>query len=158
VIDPKFSALGGFGTTQARFDQDCSTLINTISMGRTVNYSVERMGRIACHWNRAKHVIVYERTVVPSRQFFSAQKQKSKFPGIPLVRKVEEYVEILQKERVFAAEPEAPQAAFVKGFKCGERTRIPVNSAWGSAVPGRARGLTRDGRCRSGILQPQPSR
>jgi len=31
------------------------------------------------------------------------------------VRKVEEYVEILQKERAFAAEPEAPQAAFVKG-------------------------------------------
>jgi len=135
VIGPQFSALGGFGTTQARFDEDRSTLINTISMGRTVTYSVERIGRIACHWNRAKHVIVYERTVVPSRQFFSSQK-RSKFPGIPLVRKVEEYVEILQKERVFAAESDRPQAAFVKGCKCGERTRIPVDSAWGSTVPG----------------------
>jgi hypothetical protein len=137
VIDPRFSVVGGFGTTQARFDQDRSTLINTIAMGRTVTYSVERIGRIACHWNRAKHVIVYQRTVVPSRQFYSAQKLKSKFPGIPLVRKVEEYVEILQKERIFAAEPNQPQAAFMKGFKCGERTRIPVDSAWGSTVPGK---------------------
>ncbi len=135
VIDPEFSPEGGFGTTQAAFDEDRSKLINTIALGRTVTYSVERIGRIACHWNRAKHVIVYERTVVPSRQFYLSQT-KSKFPGIPLVRKVEEYVEILEKERVFGNEANQPQAAFVKGFKCGERTRIPVDSAWGSAVPG----------------------
>jgi hypothetical protein len=135
VIDPRFSALGGFGTTQARFDNDRSTLINTIFMGRTVTYTVERIGRIACHWNRAKHVIVYERTVVPSRQFFLEQ-DKSSFRGYPLVRKVEEYVEFLQAERIFASESQAPEAAFAKGFKCGEKKRISVNSAWGSSVPG----------------------
>ena len=135
VIDPRFSVLGGFGTTRARFDNKKSTLINTISMGRTVTYTVERVGRIGCHWNHAKHVIVYERTVVPSRQFYLDQ-QRSAFRGMPLVRKVEEYVEFLEAERIYATEAATPQAAFAKGFKCGERKRISVDSAWGSVVPG----------------------
>jgi hypothetical protein len=136
VLDPRFSALGGFGTTQGMFDNDRSTLINTVSMGRTVTYSVERIGRIGCFWNRAKHVIVYQRTVVPSRQFYLSQ-EKSKFAGRPLVRKVEEYVEFLQEERIFAKdEVQPPLGACIKGFKCGEKKRFPVNSTWGATVPG----------------------
>jgi hypothetical protein len=135
VLNPRFSVLGGFGTTRARFDSDRSTLINTISMGRTVTYTVERVGRIACHWNRAKHVIVYERTVVPSRQFFG-QQQKSAFRGLPLLRKVEEYIEFLEVERHYAEELQGQEAAFAKGFKCGEKKRISVDSGWGSTVPG----------------------
>jgi hypothetical protein len=134
VINPRFSALGGFGTTRGSFNHGISTLINTISMGRTVTYTVEQVGRIACHWNRAKHVVVYERTVVPSRQFFSTQ-MKVAYRGIPLVRKVEEYVEFLEPDRVFAEESAAPETAFARGFKCGERKRISVDSAWGQVVP-----------------------
>jgi hypothetical protein len=135
VIDPRFSALGGFGTTQARFDNDRSTLINTISLGRTTTYSVERIGRIGCFWNRAKHVIVYERTIVPSRQFYLSQ-QNSKFAGRPLLRKVEEYCEFVQDERSFAKESQPALAGCVTGFKCGEKKRFAVDSQWGSTVPG----------------------
>lgn len=134
VLNPRFSALGGFGTTRGTFNNGLSTLINTISMGRTVTYTVEQVGRIGCHWNRAKHVIVYERTVLPSRQFYSSQQQVA-YRGIPLVRKVEEYVEFLQPDRIFSEESTAPQAAFASGFKCGEHKRISVDSAWGSVVP-----------------------
>jgi hypothetical protein len=36
-------------------------------------YSVEREGRIGVFWNRARHVIVFERTVLASDQFKNDQ-------------------------------------------------------------------------------------
>ena len=135
VINPRFSAEGGFGTVRGAFNYGKTILSDAASMGRTVTYTVEQIGRIACHWNRAKHVIVYERTVVPSRQFYLDQKNRF-FGGVPLIRKVEEYVEFLEPERIFANESTAPATCFAHGFKCGERKRIPVDSTWGVVVPG----------------------
>ena len=130
VIDPRLSVLGGYGTVRAGFGN--SKLISSISMGRTITYTVERLGRIGVHWNRAKHVIVYERSVTASRQFFQEQQP---LLGYALVRKVEEYVEFLEPERVFAAEDSGSQTSFLKAFKCGDRKRVAVNSAWATTIP-----------------------
>ena len=96
LIDPQFSSLGGWGHVKATFDNNRSAIYGDAAMGRTYSYTLERIGRIACFWNRAKHVIVYERQVAPSRQFVCRQDSKDELSGLPLLRKVREYVEILR--------------------------------------------------------------
>jgi hypothetical protein len=102
-------------------------------MGRASMITIERIGRIGIFWNRAKHVIVYERTVAATRQFFEEQ-----YPlvGNPVLRKVEEYVELLEVERAF---PEASTPPANRGFvtSCrftGAPPRIHVDSRWGHDI------------------------
>lgn len=129
-----FSALGGWGHQKASFDRGLTTIYSEVVMGRTSSINIERIGRIGVFWNRAKHVIVYERTVVPSRQFFLEQGQ---FIGMPILRKVDEYVEILEEERPF---PDTDTQKEMRGFVLGCRfagakpPRIHVNSRWGEDV------------------------
>ena len=132
LTNPTFTALGGYGTTLARFDEDRSTLVGAAALGRTTTYSVERIGRIGVFWNHAKHVIVYERSVLPSRQFATSQQW---YKGRAVVRKVSEYVEFLQPDRDFSAvDSETPLPGFAKGFTCGEKRRVNVDSSWGTSV------------------------
>lgn len=128
---PYFSALGGWGYQKAGFDNNKTKIYADTAMGRTFHYSLERIGRIGACWNVAKHVIVYERTVVPSPQFAPNQPPHL---GRPLLRKVQEYVEIIQPVREF---PEfggpilAPGCVLACEFK---QIRIPVDSAWGRDI------------------------
>src|SRR5205807_616312 len=69
IVNPTFTALGGNGYQKAGFANDKSTLYTDTFLGRTFYYSIERIGRIGMLWNRAKHVIIYERNVVHSQQF-----------------------------------------------------------------------------------------
>src|SRR5690606_34010799 len=127
-----FSSLGGWGRQTARFAADKTVIKSNTTMGRTHFYAVERIGRIAVFWNKAKHVIEYERTVVPSEQFKGDQPAHL---GRPLVRKVREYVEILEPVRMypdFATDPkDAPGSVIGCAFKS---IIIPVKSAWGRDV------------------------
>lgn len=125
------SALGGWGHQRAVF-ADKSAIINTTAQGRTHFYSIERIGRIGVFWNRAKHVIVYERAVIPSDQFFGHQPNEE---GRPFLRKVREYVEILQPERRFPENGEVPvRRGCIEGIVF--RTKIiPVDSDWGQDIP-----------------------
>jgi hypothetical protein len=139
--DPAFSSLGGWGRQTARFARDKTVIKATTVMGRTHFYSVERIGRIGVLWHRAKHVIEYERTVVPSNQFAPYQPQHY---GRPLIRKVREYVEILEPLRSYPDYPGQPQDAPGSVMGCTFKSKIiPVLSAWGSDVfenaPGGAR-------------------
>ena len=95
------------------------------------------LGRICALWHRAKHVVVYERTVNASAQF--APKYEDD-PGRtrsrrPILRKVREYIELLEPERAYPDFDNA--AARSAGFL--ERARfnskiINVDSAWSSEV------------------------
>ena len=98
LSDLIFSSFGGWGKVSAPFDNRRSKIYANVSMGRTFTYEVERIGRIAVFWNRAKHVIVYERTVVPSKQMAPYQGAHL---GRPIIRKVREYVEILEDVRSY---------------------------------------------------------
>lgn len=121
-----FSSLGGYGKQVARFANDKTIIKSTTSMGRTHFYAVERIGRIGVFWNKAKHVIEYERTVVPSEQFEGTGNE-----GRIIVRKVREFIEILEPERKY---PEFGGESYAAGSVMGthfKSIKIPVNSTWG---------------------------
>lgn len=133
VKRPSVSALGGWGYQKAEFAKGKSAIYSDTAMGRVFFYSIERIGRIAAFWNRAKHVIVYERTVWPSDQFNAEQPRHARRP---VLRKVREFVEILEPERRY---PESGAAPETRGFVLGSNfktTRIPVNGRWGEDVEG----------------------
>lgn len=132
VVNPSFSALGGYGFVRAFFADGKTRIVSDTNAGRTQTYALERIGRIGVFWNIAKHVIVYERTVLPPDQF--SEEQEGQHLGRPIVRKVREYVEVIEAERAY---PEKGGAAKSRGFveACLFRTRrIPVNSRWGRDV------------------------
>jgi methyl-accepting chemotaxis protein len=143
LIDPEFSSLGGWGNVKATYDNNRSAIYGDAAMGRTFSYTLERIGRIACFWNRAKHVIVYERHVAASTQFVCEQdgQQKGSDPdnelvGLPLLRKTHEYVEILEETRTYPENPLSPpmQRGCVTGCHFTKGQRINVDSMWGSDV------------------------
>jgi len=134
------SSEGGWGHVAAGFQGNLTRIIADVGMGRVARYQLERLGRIGVFWNLAKHVIVYERAVAPSRQFNGDQDS---FLGWPLVRKVEEYVEILEEKRSYpdtssgsTADAEATRRArgFVAHCSFGKENRFNVKSSWGADI------------------------
>lgn len=131
---PCFSALGGWAHQKATFDNRRTAICSEITMGRLATLNVERVGRIGVFRNRAKHVIVYRRTVAASRQFFLEQYP---FRGNAVVRKVDEYIELLEAERSFPdtnAQPLTRGPVLACRFAGEKPPRIRVNSRWGEDV------------------------
>jgi antitoxin component of MazEF toxin-antitoxin module len=130
LANPYFSALGGWGYQKASFNKDLTTIYSNTAMGRVFYYSLERIGRIGVFWNLAKHVIVYERTAVRSPRF----SEQEELLGQAVIRKVDEYVEVLQPSRKF---PEFGAAPVTRGFVAGCEFKsriIHVKSDWGNDV------------------------
>ena len=132
-----FSALGGWGQQRAAFAQGKLIFETETAMGRLSLYKLERLGRIGGLGHRAKHVIVYRRTVAPSAQFFNDAPigiKQDEHAGRPILRKVEEYVDILEPERHY---PEKGNSTREPGCLTGARfvsRRIRVDSDWGGDV------------------------
>jgi hypothetical protein len=134
---PQFSSLGGWGSLKASFDEGRTTIRAEVAMGRLASLNVERLGRIGIFWNRAKHVVVYARTVARSRQF---QLEQDALAGLPVLRKVDEYVELIEPLKelgagVHGAAGRGPIAGCA--FPQGKPPRIRVNGAWGVDVADR---------------------
>jgi hypothetical protein len=131
------SALGGWGNQRGLFDEQKTAIETETTMGRVHRYALERIGRIGALWNRAKHVIVYERSVVPSAQFYNIPPiglQQDELLGRPVLRKVEEYVELLQPIRRYPEDGKTIEAAgCMTGVEFVSR-RIRVDSRWGGDV------------------------
>lgn len=122
----KFSTLGGWGFQVAKFAKGTIRISTDTTMGRTHYIKVEVYGRIAVGWNKAKHVTIFERSVCSSRQFFM---QQDRLVDLPILRKMEEYVEILEFDSP-VKESDAP--AFFKSIHFDEAfNKIPVDSSWG---------------------------
>ncbi len=131
LTEINLTALGAGGSQRGTFARGKQRIISRASQGRTHFYSLERIGRIATYWNRAKHVIIYERTTSPTAQFDQTQPT---LLGRPVLRKVREYVEILQPRRSFPEDgAQAQRAGPVLALRF-DATIIPVDSAWGSDV------------------------
>jgi len=132
IVNPSFTALGGNGFQKAVFANDKSEIYSDTFLGRTFFYSLQRLGRIGMLWNPAKHVIIYERSVADSQQF---KDESGKWLGHPVVRKLVEYVEILQPERNYPEFGEAPKArGFALGSKFAQKI-IHVSGKWGRDIP-----------------------
>lgn len=137
ISDIFFSALGGWGRQRAAFAQGKSIIETETAMGRLSIYKLERLGRIGGLGHRAKHVIVYRRTVAPSAQFYNVPPigtKQDEHAGRPILRKCEEYVDILELERHY---PERGSSTREPGCLSGARfvsRRIRVDSDWGGDV------------------------
>ncbi|MDZ4853230.1 MAG: hypothetical protein SGI77_28405 [Pirellulaceae bacterium] len=130
---PALSALGGWGYQKAVFDNGLTTIYSDTAMGRTFFYSVERRGRINCAWNFAKHVVIYERTVGTAKQFRDEQDHHA---GRPVLRKVREFIELLQPARSY---PDFGDADVTRGCVLGidfKSRIIPVTRRWGRDLLG----------------------
>jgi hypothetical protein len=136
------SSEGGWGHVEAGFQGNLTRIIADVNLARVSRYQLERLGRIGVFWNLAKHVIVYERVVAPSRQF---QSDQDGFYGWPVVRKVEEYVQILEETRSFpdttvsstsATDDAAMRQArgFIAHCAFTKENRFNVKSAWGTDI------------------------
>ncbi|PTQ79312.1 hypothetical protein C8R21_13024 [Nitrosospira multiformis] len=128
-----FTALGANAHTAVAFDEGRTIFVGETSYGQLSRLIKIRIGRVAVLWNRARHVIVYERTTVPSAQFATEQEIGAvKSRGWPILRKTEEYVEPLEPVRVFADEAQVKdnRAGFIRASEF-ITPRIYVNGAWG---------------------------
>jgi hypothetical protein len=139
VRELTLTPLGGYGNVRGLFDSRRTAIEAAVALGRTNFYALERIGRIGALWNKAKHVIIYRREVVPSGQFYNEDPtgiQQDENTGRVILRKWEEYIEILQPERRY---PDLADAAERTGFLRACRfhsKRIKVDSRWGSDIPG----------------------
>ena len=130
------SPLGGDADQTVRFADDRVAIITETRGGYVQRQKVEVIGRIAVLWHRAKHVVVYERTVNPSAQFAPEIGGETRSRR-PILRKVREYIEILQTERRYPDLGEAP--AHTNGFLAAVRFNsriIAVDSSWAEEVEG----------------------
>lgn len=128
-----FTALGATGSFQCSFDEGRTTFIAETQHGQLSRLVKIRIGRLAVLWNRARHVVVYERSTVPSLQFESEQEYGgASSRGWPILRKTEEYVEPIEAVRSF--DDEAQKKESRTGYVAGSEfvsLRIYVNGAWG---------------------------
>lgn len=128
------STLGGDADQTARFADNRAAIITETRGGYVQRQKLEIIGRIGVLWHRAKHVIVYERTVNPTAQFAPGADDGHRTRR-PVLRKVEEYIEILQPERRYpdieSAQPHT--SAFLAGVRFNSRI-IPVDSGWAEEI------------------------
>ncbi len=128
------STLGGDADQTARFADNRAAIITETRGGYVQRQKLEIIGRIGVLWHRAKHVIVYERTVNPTAQF-APDADDAYRTRRPVLRKVEEYIEILQPERRYpdieGAQPHTN--AFLAGVRFNSRI-IPVDSGWAEEI------------------------
>ncbi|HDR8955665.1 phage tail tape measure protein [Burkholderia vietnamiensis] len=131
------SPIGGDAAQKASFLNGAVTILSQTRNGFIESQRVEVTGRIGALWHRAKHVVVYERTVNPSNQFAplleeDPQRTRSRRP---ILRKVREFIEIIQHERTY---PDFPRASprtvgFLERVRFNSRI-INVDSAWSRDV------------------------
>ena len=128
------SPIGGDADQKAQFLNQLLAIISETRNGFVQRHKVEIIGRIAVFWHRAKHVVVYERTVSPSAQF-TPDSTASKRSRRPILRKVSEYIELLQPERAYPDFSAATPATcgFLRAVRFNSKT-INVDSAWSEDV------------------------
>jgi hypothetical protein len=125
------SPLGGTGTAEAGFDKNLSTITSVTKIGRSSKVSVARLGRIGVCHNLARYVIEYERETSVSEQFDGRQ---TPFFLRPVLRKVREYIEILEDVTTLSNSAQTyPGAGCVKSIEFKQKV-IPVSSSWSANV------------------------
>ncbi len=135
--DVAFSPLGGDAVQKALFLGGKVSIISRTRNGFIESQRVEVIGRVGALWHRAKHVVVFERTVNSSAQFapeFKEDPQRTRSRR-PILRKVREYVEILQRERAYPdfTKVSARTTGFLERVRFNS-TIINVDSAWSRDV------------------------
>lgn len=136
--NPRLTTLGGYADQRVVFNNGTTIIEATTECGRVSRYSVSVIGRIGVFWNRAKHVVVFERTVLPTPQM---ERDQDPHFGRAVLRMTEEYIEILQPRRDFPDQDADTtlNTACLRAIDFGEGSsvRIPVSHRWGYDVDSR---------------------
>lgn len=131
------SPTGGDAVQKAKFLNGIVSIISETRNGFVQRQKVEVIGRIGALWHRAKHVVIYERTVNPTAQFapLLADDPRSTRSRRPILRKVREYVELIEWERSYPDFDEATprSSGFLDRVRFNSRI-INVDSAWSHDV------------------------
>ncbi len=124
------SPTGGDADQRAEFLDGRLAIISETRNGFVQRHRVEVLGRISVFWHRAKHVVVYERTVNASAQFPAGDADGTRSRR-PVLRKVAEFVELLQPERGYPDQSSADPltVGFLRSVRFNSRL-INVDSAW----------------------------
>ncbi|HRQ45528.1 MAG TPA: hypothetical protein PK725_01185 [Rhodocyclaceae bacterium] len=140
-----FTALGANASFHCAFDEGRTVFYAESQHGQLSRLLKVRIGRLGVLWNKARHVVVYERSTVPSVQFKGEQEYKREVGsepgqqsactgsrGWPILRKTEEYIEPVEPLRAFGAErqKDGSHTAFIEASEVVS-ARIYVNGAWG---------------------------
>lgn len=130
IEELSFTPLGANGYISVAFDEGKTIFKARVHHGQISRLENIRIGRLGVLWNKARHVIVYERTTVPSEQFQGEQSHD--FDGWPIIRKTEEYIEPIEIKRKFDSETSKDLNAcgFIESSEFISQ-KIYVNSAWG---------------------------
>jgi len=128
------SPLGGDANQSARFLNGIVSIISETRNGFVQRLQVEVLGRIGAFWHRAKHVVVYERTVnIPVQ--FAPENNGATRTRRPVLRKVSEYIQLMEQERTYPDFSEATSR--YTGMLRAKRFNaeiINVDSAWSEDV------------------------
>lgn len=131
------SPIGGDAVQKAEFLNGIVSIISETRNGFVQRQKVEVIGRIGALWHRAKHVVVYERTVNPTAQFAPRYEEDPRYlrSRRPILRKVREYVELIEWERSYPdfAEALPRSVGFLDRVRFNSRI-INVDSAWSHDV------------------------
>lgn len=138
-----FGALGGEAEQTAAFNNGKTLIITRSRQGRLDAVTLIRVGRIGMLWNRARHVIVYERTTrradrygkEPADPTQDSLEFQPEFKGFAALRKVREYVEITEPRRRYPDTPQERPLAGPLQQSVFDSTVIPVKSSWGRDIP-----------------------
>ncbi|TXI29237.1 MAG: hypothetical protein E6Q60_04875 [Nitrosomonas oligotropha] len=137
-----FGSLGGEGAQTAAFNNGKTLIITNTRQGRLDALTLIRVGRIAMTWNKARHVIMYERTTRRASRYVGSAPTDGKdniekqppFEGVAALRKVREYIEITEPRRRY---PDTPTELPISGplvQSVFATTVIPVRSSWGRDI------------------------
>ena len=133
------SPLGGDADQAGEFLNGIVTISSETRQGFVQRQKLEVLGRISVLWHRAKHVIVYERTTSASLQFTPLDDDNGdkslKRTRRPVLRKVREYIEILEPERSYPDFEQVPRrtTGCLEKVCCNSRI-INVDSFWGRDI------------------------
>jgi hypothetical protein len=134
------SPTGGDADQSAQFLGGQLVIAGSTRAGFVQRQRVEILGRIGVFWHRAKHVIIYERTVNPSEQFApiaDAQGWNKSRSRRAILRKVSEFIELLQPIRSYpdiASDPKGASCGFLDSVRFNSKI-INVDSAWAEDYP-----------------------
>ncbi|WP_276289601.1 hypothetical protein [Cupriavidus basilensis] len=139
-----FGTLGGEGAQTAAFNNGKTLIITSSRQGRIDSLTLIRVGRIAMLWNKARHVIVYERTTKRADRYDDENGEykagvdnlecQPEFGGLAALRKVREYVEITEARRSY---PDSRTSLPISGpltQSVFTSTVIPVRADWGRDI------------------------
>ncbi len=123
------SPIGGDADQKAEFLENRLAIISETRNGFVQRHKIEIIGRIGVYWHRAKHVVVYERTVNPTAQFTPVGGIQTRTRR-PVLRKVSEYIELIEPVRNYPDFPaELESSGFLRSVRFNQKT-INVDSEW----------------------------